>query len=156
MYAILCGFVYQQSRRLRKGQPRLEDLDDPPPPHGDVEVGFFPAASVWPAALGLGAVNLALGLVFGIWFFVIAAILVYAAMRPDSFAVQRSTTIKAPPEKIVSLINDFHNWGAWSPWEKLDPAMKTILVALGSLGSSSSVMPLGNFGVLSPAWIGNE
>jgi hypothetical protein len=45
-----------------------------------VEVGFFPAASAWPAALGLGAVNLALGLVFGIWFYVVAAILVIGAI----------------------------------------------------------------------------
>jgi carbon monoxide dehydrogenase subunit G len=54
----------------------------------------------------------------------IAAILVYAATRPDDFRVQRSTSIKAPPEKIFPLINDFHRWDAWSPWEKMDPAMK--------------------------------
>jgi len=42
----------------------------------------------------------------------------------DTFTVQRSTTIKAAPGKIVSLINDFRNWPSWSPWEKLDPAMK--------------------------------
>ena len=54
----------------------------------------------------------------------IAAILVYAATRPDNFRVQRSTSIKAPPEKIFALINDFHRWDSWSPWEKMDPAMK--------------------------------
>jgi hypothetical protein len=54
----------------------------------------------------------------------IAAVLLYATTRPDTFSVQRSTTIKAPPEKIFPLINDFHAWQAWSPWEKLDPAMK--------------------------------
>lgn len=54
----------------------------------------------------------------------IAAVLLYAATRPDSFSVQRSATIKAPPEKVFVLINDFHNWPAWSPWEKLDPAMQ--------------------------------
>ena len=32
--------------------------------------------------------------------------------------------MKAPPEKIYPHINDFHNWPAWSPWEKLDPNMK--------------------------------
>jgi polyketide cyclase/dehydrase/lipid transport protein len=55
---------------------------------------------------------------------VIAAILVLAATRPDSFRVERSAQISAPPEKILSLVNDFHQWGAWSPYEKLDPAMK--------------------------------
>ena len=54
----------------------------------------------------------------------IVATLVYAATRPDDFRVQRSTSIKAPPEKIFALINDFHRWDSWSPWEKIDPAMK--------------------------------
>lgn len=47
-----------------------------------------------------------------------------AAAQPDRFTVQRSIAIKAPPEKIVGYINDFHNWQAWSPWEKLDPKMQ--------------------------------
>jgi len=54
----------------------------------------------------------------------IVGVLVLAAMKPDSFRVERSASIKAPPEKIFPLINDFHNWGAWSPWEKMDPTMK--------------------------------
>src|SRR5206468_3186084 len=41
-----------------------------------------------------------------------------------AFRIERGTTIKAPPEKIFALINDFHNWGSWSPWEKMDPTMK--------------------------------
>jgi carbon monoxide dehydrogenase subunit G len=54
----------------------------------------------------------------------IAAVLVFAATKPDTFRVQRSANIKAPPEKIFSFINDLHSFGAWSPYEKLDPAMK--------------------------------
>jgi hypothetical protein len=38
--------------------------------------------------------------------------------------VQRATTVKAPPERIVPLINDFHQWVSWSPYENKDPAMK--------------------------------
>jgi len=53
----------------------------------------------------------------------IAAILVFAATRPDTFRVQRATTINAPPEKIFGLINDLHKWAAWSPYERKDPAM---------------------------------
>ena len=56
----------------------------------------------------------------------IVSILAYAATRPDDFRVQRSATIKAPPEKIFPFINDFKQWGAWSPYEKIDPAMKRI------------------------------
>jgi len=55
---------------------------------------------------------------------VIAAILAYAATKPDTFRVQRSASIKAPPEKIFAVLNDFRRWDAWSPWEKKDPAMK--------------------------------
>jgi len=55
----------------------------------------------------------------------IAAILIYAATRPDTFRVERSANIKASPEKIFPYINDFHHWQAWSPWEKIDPAAKT-------------------------------
>lgn len=54
----------------------------------------------------------------------LAVILGYAATRPDTFRFQRTISIKAPPEKIYALINDFHQWGSWSPYEKLDPAMK--------------------------------
>jgi Polyketide cyclase / dehydrase and lipid transport len=55
---------------------------------------------------------------------VVAAILGYAATRPDIFTVQRAASIKAPPEKIFPLIDDFHRWPVWSPWEKMDPDMK--------------------------------
>ena len=55
---------------------------------------------------------------------IVAGILIYAATRPDTFRVQRSASIKAPPDKIFPLINDLHAWSAWSPYEKKDPAMK--------------------------------
>ncbi len=54
----------------------------------------------------------------------IVGVLIFAATKPDIFRVQRSAAIKAPPEKVFALINDFKAWGAWSPWEKKDPAMK--------------------------------
>jgi hypothetical protein len=55
---------------------------------------------------------------------VVAAVLLLAATKPDTFRVQRSASIKAPAEKLHALINDFHSWGSWSPWEKLDLNMK--------------------------------
>lgn len=54
----------------------------------------------------------------------IAAVLAFAATKPDTFHVERSATIQAPPEAVYPLIADFRNWPSWSPWEKLDPAMK--------------------------------
>jgi hypothetical protein len=54
----------------------------------------------------------------------IAGVLVFAARKPDTFRVQRATAIGAAPDKIFPLINDFKNWGSWSPYEKKNPAMK--------------------------------
>ncbi|UVK39695.1 SRPBCC family protein [Mesorhizobium sp. AR10] len=54
----------------------------------------------------------------------IAALLIYAATRPDSFTVSRATSINASPEAIFPMINDFRRWSLWSPYEKLDPEMK--------------------------------
>jgi hypothetical protein len=60
-------------------------------------------------------------LVLGI---VVVGLLAVIATRPDTFKVERSTVIAAPPPVAWNQVNDFHNWVAWSPWEKLDPNMK--------------------------------
>lgn len=57
----------------------------------------------------------------------IAAVLIFAATRPNAFVVSRSATIKAPAEAIFPLIGDFRRWPEWSPYEKLDPGMKRTL-----------------------------
>ena len=54
----------------------------------------------------------------------VLGVLAFAATRPDTFRVERTITVKAPPAKILAHVNDFHAWSAWSPYEKLDPAMK--------------------------------
>lgn len=57
----------------------------------------------------------------------VAGVLAFAATQPDTFRVQRTTSVNAPPEKVFALINDFRNWGAWSPYETKDPGMKRML-----------------------------
>jgi hypothetical protein len=54
---------------------------------------------------------------------VVAAVLAYAASKPDTFMVRRSASIAAPPEKIFPMIDDLRAQSAWSPFEK-DPNMK--------------------------------
>jgi uncharacterized protein YndB with AHSA1/START domain len=54
----------------------------------------------------------------------VAGLLVYAAMKPDDFRVQRTIAIKAPPEKVMAVVGDLKGWTAWSPYEKKDSAMK--------------------------------
>jgi len=45
-------------------------------------------------------------------------------LQPARYRVSRSTTIAAPAPVVFAQVNDFHKWSAWSPWEKIDPAMK--------------------------------
>lgn len=45
-------------------------------------------------------------------------------MTDDTYTVQRSTTIDAPPARIYDQLADFHNWTHWSPWEDVDPELK--------------------------------
>src|SRR3954465_7895908 len=55
---------------------------------------------------------------------IIAIFAVIVAFQPADYRVQRSATINAPPPVVFAQVNDFHNWEAWSPWAKLDPAAK--------------------------------
>jgi hypothetical protein len=60
----------------------------------------------------------------GFFVLVIAVLLVVIATRPANFRLERVAVINAPAERIFPLINDFHQWTLWSPWEKLDPNVK--------------------------------
>ena len=63
--------------------------------------------------------KMAIGLVV-----IVIAILIFAATKPATFHVERSTTIATTPDKITPLLDDFRNWPQWSPWAKLDPNMR--------------------------------
>lgn len=54
----------------------------------------------------------------------IAALLAWAGTRPDTFRVERSIRIGAPIVQVAELIDDFHEWSKWSPWEHIDPTMQ--------------------------------
>jgi uncharacterized protein YndB with AHSA1/START domain len=54
----------------------------------------------------------------------LAVLLVYAATRPDTFRVERSVRIQAPPEKLHAMINDLRSFNTWNPYERKDPALK--------------------------------
>jgi uncharacterized protein YndB with AHSA1/START domain len=69
---------------------------------------------------------------------------VFVSTRPAELHVERSATMRAPAEIPFGLVNDFHHWPEWSPWQKLDPTMK-----ITHSGSPSGVGA-------SYAWIGND
>lgn len=62
--------------------------------------------------------------ILGVIALAIAAVLIYAATKPDTFTLQRSATIAAPPEKVFPLIADMKAFNTWNPWALKDPATK--------------------------------
>lgn len=54
----------------------------------------------------------------------VATVLALAATKPDTFRVERQIIIVRAPEHIFPLINNFHQWEGWSPWEKIDPQLQ--------------------------------
>ncbi|MBA3858082.1 MAG: polyketide cyclase [Cyanobacteria bacterium PR.3.49] len=63
-------------------------------------------------------------IVVGILVLGVAVVLGIAATKPNDTHIERSQIVKASPETILSNVNDFKKWAAWSPWEKVDPNMK--------------------------------
>jgi hypothetical protein len=55
---------------------------------------------------------------------IVGGLLIYASTKPNTYHVERSTRIDAPATVVFSQMEDFKAWGAWSPWDKLDPNMK--------------------------------
>ncbi len=67
----------------------------------------------------------------------LGALLLMATRQPDTFVVERSVVVDAPPEAIYPKIADLHAWASWSPYEKLDPQMKKVFNGTpGAVGSS--------------------
>jgi uncharacterized protein YndB with AHSA1/START domain len=75
---------------------------------------------------------------------VVAGFCVVVGLQPNTFSVERSATIAAPPERVFVQVNDLAAWDAWSPWSKLDPNAKTTL-STPSAGKGATF-----------AWVGNQ
>ena len=54
----------------------------------------------------------------------IIAVVAFIATRPASCRIQRNAQVSAPPLVVFAIINDLHQWGRWSPYDKRDPNMK--------------------------------
>jgi uncharacterized protein YndB with AHSA1/START domain len=65
------------------------------------------------------------------------ALFCFASGKPDTFRIERSTVIGAPPQKIFDIVHDFGRSKEWLPWDQLDPAMKrTISTPSSGVGAS--------------------
>jgi len=78
-YGLLSLFILIQWLR-RQRVPRPEDRLDANPEDGEGEIAYFPHNSIWPAAMGLGAIVIAIGLAFGKWFWAIGIALFIGAL----------------------------------------------------------------------------
>src|SRR4051812_32555303 len=74
---------------------------------------------------------------------VLLGLVIVIAVQPSAFHVERKTTIAAPPNYAYAIVNDFHGWKRFNPWEKLDPNIK---VELGGAASGKGA---------TYAWTGN-
>jgi hypothetical protein len=75
---------------------------------------------------------------------IVVALVGFIQTRPATFHIERSAVVSADPAVITAHIADFHAWADWSPWEKMDPAMKkTYTGDPGAVGSTYS-------------WVGND
>jgi len=54
---------------------------------------------------------------------VVVALAAIVALQPERFRIERSALVHAPAEVVFALIDDFHQWSRWSPYEKRDPDM---------------------------------
>lgn len=54
---------------------------------------------------------------------VIVGFVAVVASRPSTYRIERSITVAAPVDISHGLVNDFHRWQLWSPWDALDPKM---------------------------------
>jgi len=75
---------------------------------------------------------------------IVVLFVIIVALRPGEFRVERSATMRAPAGVVFDQVNDLRKWEGWSPWEKVDPAMKKTFA-----GPSSGVGA-------SYSWVGNN
>ncbi|MGH9054609.1 MAG: aa3-type cytochrome oxidase subunit IV [Acidimicrobiales bacterium] len=70
--AYLLLFSYLLLQYVRRDRiPRPEDRFDATQADGEGVVAYFPSASIWPAAVGIGLILTAVGAIFGTWYLVI-------------------------------------------------------------------------------------
>ncbi len=62
--------------------------------------------------------------ILGVIVAIAVVLVIVIVMQPNTFAVERTATMNAPAERVHALVNSFHEWPKWSPWEHRDPNLK--------------------------------
>jgi hypothetical protein len=55
----------------------------------------------------------------------VAVVMGLAMKQPDEMKIERTGTTSASPATVYAIVTDFHRFHEWSPWQKLDPNMKS-------------------------------
>src|SRR5439155_24427658 len=55
---------------------------------------------------------------------VVVVFVIIVALQPAEFHVARTASVAAPAEVVFAQVNELKKREAWSPWVKIDPAMK--------------------------------
>jgi uncharacterized protein YndB with AHSA1/START domain len=58
---------------------------------------------------------------------IIIVFVVVVALQPATYRVTRTAAISAPSADVFAQVNDLHKFPDWSPWAKLDPAVKNTI-----------------------------
>jgi hypothetical protein len=91
-FMLFCYLLLQYARRSRI--PRAEDRFDATQADGEGIVGYFPNASIFPAGMGLGLVFAVVGLIYGVWYLIIGAILFFGAVI--GWVVESESEVEVP------------------------------------------------------------
>jgi hypothetical protein len=78
-YGMLGVYLLFQYIR-RNGIPRVEDRFDATQEDGAGVIDYFPAASIWPAGMGLGMIMGGMALVWGLWYLFAGAVVFFGAV----------------------------------------------------------------------------
>jgi uncharacterized protein YndB with AHSA1/START domain len=52
---------------------------------------------------------------------IILAFLFFVSRKPDTFRIERQTTINAPAADVFRWINNVKRFNEWNPWAQMDP-----------------------------------
>lgn len=55
---------------------------------------------------------------------IVVAAVILVALQPADYTVTRRATIAAPPAAVFVRVNDLHEFQAWNPFARMDPAAK--------------------------------
>lgn len=102
-YFMLFGYLLLQYHR-RKKIPRPEDRFDATYADAEGQVDYFPAASIWPAGMGVGMVVGSLALVWGLWYLFVGLVLfVGAAIGYMVESDEESVAVEHAEERAAEL-----------------------------------------------------